>query len=658
MALVSSRNVLCRRLLAYSLHGRNRARGVLCDMMSARQLGSSEGLSNTTLIMQSGMDIQELPLVVKKVTNNDASVLLFSGGSDRDSGETRKSGCDSSSNTNLPEEESLEIAKGFANCNTTNEILKLLEIVPSSYVNSSVAFHILKRMAEIDTASISHTNSSNEDVSNNFTKTAVFNHLINIILSSNEPTVLLDCLALMNRNILFKKSLTPYFEKLKDQVLMLVTENKYNITNVCSIINEFHAAGNAEDIDKLWVGVTEGFVGINEKNVMNVFRTLPYFKKSRFVIASTLHRKMVSVWWNISGNDVAEILNISKTTQTSSHRLLQILARWLNTKIHSVSEDQLMAIVGDFQVLDFVNSQMITALERYVKIKGMAIQNPQLFATIMDYCSYFRIRSTNILNKCCDYFIQNGRTMPSGVLRSLIVPFGNLDYNPNRSYEYWKTLEEVLTQQFPHLHPDHVLDILISCVYLERFPINFINDVFNPFFLKRLQTESDCWNAAKSKLKLFDQSLTLECNSYNGPLLYKDLRATSYAFNDKVRFFVSQIEEQLISIAGSEEHLKCFAYPRNDNFSYRCYLIDVLILNTSCSLSETPQSHGIALLLHTPQQYIYGEDYLIGSEVLRTRHLRKLGYKVVNLNYFQLLKLRNNPNLLIRHIKGCIRDCL
>lgn len=657
MALTSSKQLLCKRFFTLGFQARNRITGAMCDVIPARHFVSSEGLSNTSLIMQNGMDIQELPLIVKKVSGNDASVLLFSNGNDNTSQDGVNNANRDTSNS-ISDEELQDISRGFKNCSSMNELLKLLEIVPSTYVNSSIAFHILEKMMELDDVYKPFDTHTFEDVANNFTKTAVFNQLMNVILSSNEPSALRHCLVLMNRNSQFKKNLMPYFDKLKDQILLLVTENKYKITEICSIIDEFHAAGVTADIDKMWIGITEQFANIDEKNVINVYRTLPYFEKSRDVIANTLHRRMSSLWWNVDGCDIAEILAITKETNSRSYKLLQISARWLNTKIHSVSEDELFSILKGFQASEFVNSQIITALERYMKIKGMNIMNETLFGGIMEYCLNFRIRSIPILNKCCDYFIRNGNKFSPSVLRSIIVPFGYLSYSPDRSYEYWKLLEDVLRTKFAQFHPEHVLDILLSCIYLERFPINFINDIFNPFFLTNLQNTSAVWEDAKTKLKMLDQTMTLECTSYPGPLLFKDFNFI-HKVDDRIKLFINCIREHLIVVAGSEEKLSFFTYARSAFSLNNVHMIDVLIKSYSSanSSSKSNPSRGIALLFHVPEHYILEEDLLIGPQVLRRRLLQKLGYKVVDLNYLELVKLRSQRNLLIRRIQQSITEC-
>lgn len=101
---------------------------------------------------------------------------------------------------------------------------------------------------------------------------------------------------------------------------------------------------------------------------------------------------------------------------------MKLLVRWLNIKIHTVSDHELTSIINSFITLEFVDSEIINALERYVEVKDMQIQHATI-GLIMDYFALLKIRSVPILDKCCDYFVENGRTLPVSVLRSMVISF-------------------------------------------------------------------------------------------------------------------------------------------------------------------------------------------------------------------------------------------
>ncbi len=659
MALISSRNILIRRFFASIFRGeKHRPRNAVWAIH--RQNLSSGELSDTTILYQNGIDIQELPLVVKKISGNKASSILFCDNNGEKSipssnGSDKVSGIDE-----LPRKEEIEeMINGFKRCNSVHEVLKLLEVVPSTYVEPSVAFHIIEKMIELDYLYSIGGEGNSDDVSQNFTKTAVFNQLMGVVLSNRDSRVLIKCLELMNQHVMFKKCLVSYAEKLYEQILISVTENKFSIIELCEIVKAYHNVGNYSHIDKLWVGIAEKVDEINHDNIMNIFRILPYFKTGRSIVTSTLHKKMVDLWWRMNGEDVAEILFLTKETQTYNHEFLQILGRWMNTKIHSVTDDVLLSIIKGFGGLDFVNSEITTALERYVKIKADTLEDPYVFAGIMDYCSQFQFRSELILSKACDFFISRGRSLSVSVIRSIFVPFGNLNFVPTRSYEFWRIFEEVLEDKFACFNPEHIVEMILSCVYLEKYPINFVNNIFNPYFLNRLQASSKNWVLAKRNLMSFDHIMTLECPSYKGPLLPREHFSETLVIDGRIRTLLFQLKDTWNEIAGSYKVIynrRLRICPVNNN----C-LVDVLLTPSYINLWQVEDYRNIpdpliAVLIQLPEHYTLPQDHLIGSQVTRIRHLKKIGVKVISLKYMELLNLKTSPKILTEYISDAVNQ--
>jgi hypothetical protein len=58
----------------------------------------------------------------------------------------------------------------------------------------------------------------------------------------------------------------------------------------------------------------------------------------------------------------------------------------------------------------------------------------------------------------------------------------------------------------------------------------------------------------------------------------------------------------------------------------------------------------VAVLIHVPEHYCAGGTQLIGPQVMRKRHFRRLGMKVVELQYDWLAKLRVHPRTLEEYL--------
>ncbi|XP_075216119.1 dipeptidase C isoform X2 [Lycorma delicatula] len=325
-------------------------------------------LGQSTLLMQDGSDFQELPLIVRKVTNKDDIVKL----GNREN--------DSASNERIHEQfldiekqaEAREIVDGFDRCYSPKGIFALLDVIPSDEVTPYVALHALQKIIILENNkefrnSVMNINKNDADVeeekSKNFTRTAVLNQLVETIATSDDASIILSGLKLVCRDLV-GGSVESYKEKLCNEVLCRASDGKFSINQICEAVKIFSILKN-NDIDKLWVGIVEKINEINEKNIMDVFRCLPCLKKSKKVVLNILEKKVTLYWWKISGRDVAEIICILKEN-TVSIRILNVLARWINTNIHSVNEDELLNIVNGFRSLEYCSEGIYKALESRV----------------------------------------------------------------------------------------------------------------------------------------------------------------------------------------------------------------------------------------------------------------------------------------------------
>ena len=50
-------------------------------------------------------------------------------------------------------------------------------------------------------------------------------------------------------------------------------------------------------------------------------------------------------------------------------------------------------------------------------------------------------------------------------------------------------MERVLEAKFEEFPPKEVVSLLLSFVYIEKYPLNFVKRVFNPYFMDRLHSQ-------------------------------------------------------------------------------------------------------------------------------------------------------------------------
>ena len=73
--------------------------------------------------------------------------------------------------------------------------------------------------------------------------------------------------------------------------------------------------------------------------------------------------------------------------------------------------------------------------------------------------------------------------------------------------------------KFAEFPPKDIIKLLLSFVYIERYPLNFVRKLFNPYFLDRIHNQSEKMedvHLARHYLTLFDIAMNLDSSAYGG----------------------------------------------------------------------------------------------------------------------------------------------
>jgi len=65
--------------------------------------------------------------------------------------------------------------------------------------------------------------------------------------------------------------------------------------------------------------------------------------------------------------------------------------------------------------------------------------------------------------------------------------FGHLNYVPPNSGAFFSAVETVLMSKFLEFDAIFILEMLVSFVYIERFPVNFLGHIYSPHFLAQIK---------------------------------------------------------------------------------------------------------------------------------------------------------------------------
>lgn len=276
------------------------------------------------------------------------------------------------------------------------------------------------------------------------------------------------------------------------------------------------------------------------------------------------------------------------------------------------------------------------ALEKLIENKNARFRDTELISTLAEYCESQRIRNPKILDYCSTYFEEFGLNLAPSSLKAFVTVFGTLNYQPKNEKEFWKVVKLALHSNLTYLRPEDILDIMLSCAYLEKYFLGFFDEIFCAHFLEKLYVDSSDIVKSQEKLKILDCAVAMECNSYKGPMLSVDSSITSFQSNIKVHRILENVIKQLRIIGqgkirfSKDVYLSCFP-------KIHFYKIDLLVhptLNEKSFFEITFDCKNVpaVVLVNLTENYC-GSEILTGPFAMKQRQLQKLGFKVWNLNF-------------------------
>jgi len=647
-------------------------RGVFRENVRCLSGGRRGGrISESSVFLQSGHKISELPVVVRKVRD----VWDF----------YNKMGLDDPDK--LPEakhldllpkelnEEELEIINGFNRCYNSSSIFRLLETIPTNEVTPPVAAHAYKKIVELENKYESNNNNDSlvpkgrPDQPHSFFRSAFITLLLDIICKGKNPAAILEGLSASIRDNQSDDQRQNQ-DKLLEELLVCVGDGLFSLQDICKaihILSVFYPElQQCRDVnDKLWFGILDQSKEMTSEDIVAVFTTLPHLGKSRLMIMKLLETKAMEHWQQFKTGDIVQILRILQSLKYDrvNPLFMKMITRWLSVNIHTINEREMLAIVYSFQQLEYADELFIKALEKVIKLKGLKIQEQDLMCTISSYCQVLRIRSPVILEGLGQYFIETHKTLSVPQVSALTPVFGQLDFHPPNGFKYWELLEFYLDVKFNQFSPVDMINLLVSFIYIEKFPVNFTSKLFNPFFLDRLHSQSnDVVSLSRQQLKLFDTAMKLECRGYEGPFLPKETHARSIAGDIRVKRTVNKIIDPISEIVGDIRKVTTSTVLSNLPL-HPFYVVDIMIYPShAASLSKfgltTNNGNNVAVLIHTPEHYDRSGKHLVGSQAMRVRHLTLMGFKVMGVNMKEVNQMMMNPARLKQHLQLLYKNAI
>ncbi|XP_077166885.1 FAST kinase domain-containing protein 3, mitochondrial isoform X2 [Paroedura picta] len=337
--------------------------------------------------------------------------------------------------------------------------------------------------------------------------------------------------------------------------------------------------------------------------------------------------------------------------QTQAIPLVIKLCRYSIRHIPSFTDNEIIHVLEAFIHFGHHDLFFTEALERHVA-KHAFTMHPKVVSRVMQYCSRKRILSKTIFNAVAESFIYNADRFTTTEIAEQIIPFGKLNYLPPRTSSLFRKLERVLGTRYAQFQPHVLLNLLHSCTLVERYPLNFLAKVFSPYFLQQLQAaKPGLTKSVQTQLTQLFLTVAVECPSYKGPNLLPKYRVKSFlmaghSLESSVDIhFYNQVKAGLVDLLGAR------IYFASHVLTPYCYTIDIEIKLDEEGFVLPAVQHNevrqrIALCIDDQRRFCINSHNLLGKEAIKRRHLKLVGYEVVQIPFFEFELLESQTDIV------------
>lgn len=209
----------------------------------------------------------------------------------------------------------------------------------------------------------------------------------------------------------------------------------------------------------------------------------------------------------LSPNFTSIILNsLVVLQQTRAVSLVIALCKHSVKHVPYFTDDELVNVLDAFLCFGHREQSFTDALETHVP-KSISTMHPETVSKVMQYCCQKTILSKPVFDAVAECFISVADRFTTSQIAECIVPFGTLNYLPPSASSLFRKLETVLHTRFSQFQPHTLLNLLHSCVLIQRYPVNFLPKIFSPYFLQHLQGKEQCFLCSVLSLLLYGLSL-------------------------------------------------------------------------------------------------------------------------------------------------------
>ncbi|KAL8563230.1 hypothetical protein ACOMHN_065872 [Nucella lapillus] len=596
-----------------------------CLKKNIHSTSSSAGrkvVSVSSILLQDGLEIQELPVLVRLL---DKSMVPLA--SHTYPGEQVR--------PMTAEDENFQFL--LQQCASVKDVFKLLEI-PSERVTGYSASAALQRVCELQKMT------ADWDDLHSFIRTAVMKEL--------SDTVKKDIAQLSNQTLVSLVSCYTNMETFEQECVAAINgeiekrmvEELFSIRDLCSVSQLLHDShkGDPALTHSIWVHIANHYQDVGERDIACVLGCVP---ASHRYLLKVLGKQMHKWWWKMREEEVVGSLQALTEHNSLQVGMMTDLAHWLFLNIHTLSQRSVMQFVAAFIHFRFSDAKLITALERYVGARGERL-NTNLLGLVVEYCRMRRHFSPTILDAAARHFVRQGGEYSALQMFTVLRTFGQLNYLPKDSHQFLLKTERMLEERFDDFDPAHMAELLCSFAFVEKIPLNFVQKVLTPSFLSRVRGMYVLWLVGLNRpddvdlwLEMLQSAVKLETRGVRIPYLFKKQAGTTWK-DERMWMLQTKLEETLDKLFGKPV-VRARTFAPNT-----VYTIDAEMHVSKDGKPvpvsyqhQGPESTRLAIMIMAGDHYCVNSGHLLGEFSMRVRHLRKLGYTVVEVFDAEFLPL-------------------
>ncbi|XP_070708959.1 FAST kinase domain-containing protein 3, mitochondrial [Pempheris klunzingeri] len=367
-------------------------------------------------------------------------------------------------------------------------------------------------------------------------------------------------------------------------------------------------------------------------------------------LLNAMHTHAVTVTYRMDSAAVSTMLSALMTlNQTQAIPLVIRLCKQAVRHVPHFTDEELTVVLGALMHFGQSDQYFVEAMEKYVPTMVFT-SHSETVTKVMQFFGRRNIVSPAVFDAVAESFVYRADDYTTSQVARQIMTLGKLGYLPPNAADVFRKVEAILHSRFSQFQPRTLLNLLHSCTLVQRFPVNFVSKVFSSYFLQQLQDQGTGMNRyILAQLTQLYMTLKLECPFYEGPRLLPKYRVKS--FHMPGRSLETPVDTHLYNSVKTvlEELLGDRSYFGSKVLTPYCYTLDVEIKLDEEGYVLPASSNDdvykrIAVCIDGQKRFTTNQRQLLGKEAIKQRHLRLLGYEVVQIPFYEFEKLHNKSS--------------